>query len=434
VTLDDGVELGADLLVGADGLHSTVRRLVFGDESKFFRYLGFHTTAFTFDAQRIHTAVDGRVCLTDTVDREMGFYALRDGRVAVFAVHRTPDPALPHDIQAAVRESYGGLGWVVPEALDHCPPSDRIYYDQVAQIEMPSWSKGRVVLVGDACYAVSLIAGQGASVGMAGAYLLADQLARAQSVDHALVEYEKLWRPVAEEKQKVGRSAAPWFLPASPWQLRVRRAVLQTARLPVVDRYVASTLAGKPTALITSLRSGGSQRRTDNRTNVIRPGRPSHVLRFIFKAPVRLYNNDLGWLLGKRFLCLTHVGRRSGRRYRSVLEVIGHNPTAAEYIVIAGLGPSSDWYRDIQANPAIEVVVGRHRFAPQHRVIDETEAAAVVVDYERRNRWIIPVIRRLLTTLVGWRYDGSEIARQRLVRQLPVVAFRPRSESSSSAG
>jgi 2-polyprenyl-6-methoxyphenol hydroxylase-like FAD-dependent oxidoreductase len=213
VTLDDGVELGADLLVGADGLHSTVRRLVFGDESKFFRYLGFHTTAFTFDAQRIHTAVDGRVCLTDTVDREMGFYALRDGRVAVFAVHRTPDPALPHDIQAAVRESYGGLGWVVPEALDHCPPSDQIYYDQVAQIEMPSWSKGRVVLVGDACYAVSLIAGQGASVGMAGAYLLADQVARAQSVDHALVEYESCG---AQSRKRSRRSAARRLLGSYP--------------------------------------------------------------------------------------------------------------------------------------------------------------------------------------------------------------------------
>lgn len=261
VTLDDGAELDADLLVGADGIHSTVRRLVFGPESRFFRYLGFHTAAFSFDAPEIHAAVQGRACLTDTVGKQMGFYGLRDGRVTAFGVHRTPDPAVPDDVRTAVRDTYGGLGWVVPEALDRCPPPAEICYDQVAQIEMPSWSKGRVVLVGDACYAVSLIAGQGASLGIAGAYLLADQLARAPSIDQALVTYERLWRPVAEEKQKVGRSGARWFCPESALQLRIRRATLRMARLPVLDRYVAALLAGKSTALIKNLRqaSGSPQ-------------------------------------------------------------------------------------------------------------------------------------------------------------------------------
>lgn len=260
VTLDDGEQLYADLVVGADGLHSTVRRLVFGEESNFVHYLGFHTAAFTFLDPELHAAVRGRFCLTDTIDRQMGLYALRDGRVAVFAVHRAPDPTLPHDARAAVREAYRSLKWVVPQVLKACPPDDEMYYDQVAQIVMPRWSKGRVALLGDACYAVSLIAGQGASLGMAGAYVLADQLASAPTIDQALAGYERLWRPVAEERQKVGRSGARWFLPASRWQLLVRHIVLHAARLPPFDRVIPATLVGKSSALIVDLHRADARR------------------------------------------------------------------------------------------------------------------------------------------------------------------------------
>lgn len=250
VRLADGTTLDGDLLIGADGIHSAVRREVFGPEASYLKFLGFHTAAYSFDAQAIHDEVDGRFCLTDTMGSQFGFYSLRDGRVASFAVHRTDDPVVPEDTRAAIRSAYDGLGWVVPQALALCPDADQIYYDHVAQIVMPRWSSGRVVLVGDACGAVSLLAGQGASLGIAGAYLLAEKLVGAASIEAGTAEYEQVWRPVIEEKQQVARSTARWFLPRSRFELIARRVLLKLLALPGLRTFLPAALAGKPTTLI----------------------------------------------------------------------------------------------------------------------------------------------------------------------------------------
>lgn len=253
--LTDGTALDADLLVGADGIHSTVRRMVFGPEEPFFRYLGFHTAAYIVDDPDLYRQVKDRFCLTDTAGRQMGLYGLRDGRVAVFAVHRTADPTLPVDARLAVQQAYATLRWVVPRALAKCPDPSEVYYDQVAQIEIPQWSRGRVALLGDACQAVSLLAGQGASLAVAGAYVLAEQLA-ASSVESALARYQELWQPVVAEKQRIGRRGAQWFLPSSSLRLWLRRAMLKLTDLPGLDRYFGTALVGKSNATIEEL-SGG---------------------------------------------------------------------------------------------------------------------------------------------------------------------------------
>jgi deazaflavin-dependent oxidoreductase (nitroreductase family) len=130
--------------------------------------------------------------------------------------------------------------------------------------------------------------------------------------------------------------------------------------------------------------------------------RPGPLLRTVFRAPLRLYDWRLGWLLGHRFLCLTHVGRRSGRHYRTVVEVLRTDPATGEIMVMAGFGRTADWLRNIEANPAVELTIGRERFVPVHRVLDEPEAADVLADYERRNRLAAPIVRRVLSHLVGW--------------------------------
>jgi 2-polyprenyl-6-methoxyphenol hydroxylase-like FAD-dependent oxidoreductase len=141
-----------------------------------------------------------------------------------------------------VREAYSSLGWVVPRALAKCPTSSELYYDQVAQIEIPQWSRGRVTLLGDACQAVSLLAGQGAALAVAGAY---EQLVSAESIDSALTRYQELWQPVITEKQQVARRGVGWFLPSSSLQLWLRRLVLKLTSLPGVDSYVGTRLVGK---------------------------------------------------------------------------------------------------------------------------------------------------------------------------------------------
>jgi deazaflavin-dependent oxidoreductase (nitroreductase family) len=160
------------------------------------------------------------------------------------------------------------------------------------------------------------------------------------------------------------------------------------------------------------------------------PKRPPRWLRIAFRLPDRLYRYGLGRLLGRRFLRLTHYGRRSGNRYTTVLEVVRHDPVTSEFVVVSGFGPDADWLRNIESGGPAEITVGRSCAPAEHRRLEVDEAAAVLADYERRNRAIRPVVRRALSWLLGWPYDGSELARRRMARQLPMVAFRPGHASS----
>ncbi|MFF0862065.1 hypothetical protein ACFYUV_09950 [Nonomuraea sp. NPDC003560] len=119
---------------------------------------------------------------------------------------------------------------------------------------MPEWSAGHVVLLGDAGDAVSLIAGQGASLGTAGAFLRADRLVRVPAIERATADFERLRRPVVEGEQRNARSMARWFLPSSPMGLRVRRIMLGLTRVPFVSGYVTPILAGKDVKLADVMR------------------------------------------------------------------------------------------------------------------------------------------------------------------------------------
>jgi deazaflavin-dependent oxidoreductase (nitroreductase family) len=153
--------------------------------------------------------------------------------------------------------------------------------------------------------------------------------------------------------------------------------------------------------------------------------RPGRRLAALLRAPSALYRFGLGGVLGHRFLALTHRGRRTGRLYTTVLEVVRWRKDVAEAVVVSGFGRDADWYRNVVAGGAVEVQVGRLRYHPTVRVLGAGEAAAVLAGYERRNRLVTPVIRAVLGRLTGRPYDGSPAARERLVRELPLVAFTP---------
>lgn len=149
-------------------------------------------------------------------------------------------------------------------------------------------------------------------------------------------------------------------------------------------------------------------------------GRP---VRFLLRAPVSLYRWRCGWLLGRRFLLLIHTGRRTGQHYETVLEVMEIRETPREFVVMSGFGPNANWLRNIQATPGEEIVIGRERFVAAHRFLTPAEGAGVIARYEVHHPLIAPLIRLVLSKLLGWRYDGSPASRLRAAEQLPLIAF-----------
>lgn len=151
------------------------------------------------------------------------------------------------------------------------------------------------------------------------------------------------------------------------------------------------------------------------------------ALWYFFRFPVYLYRWGLGWMFGKRVLLLTHIGRRTGIKRQTLLEVVEYRKDGPEVVVVNGFGPNSDWVRNIEARPGEEVTVGSQHFIAAHRFLGDEEAVQVIRAYEHRNRFISPAVRAGLSWLLGWRYRGTEDDRRQLVRQLPLIAFRPRS-------
>ena len=152
---------------------------------------------------------------------------------------------------------------------------------------------------------------------------------------------------------------------------------------------------------------------------------PGPVLRIVLKAPNFLYRCNVGWLLGHRFVQIEHTGRRSGAHYVAVVEVLSWDRGSGEVIIMSGWGRTADWYRNIRAGTPTAITFARHSRPVIHRDLREDEAIEVLRKYEERNRWMRPVVRRVLGRLSGKPYDGSEESRRAVILALPLIALMP---------
>jgi 2-polyprenyl-6-methoxyphenol hydroxylase-like FAD-dependent oxidoreductase len=244
VTLDDGSELEADLLIGADGLHSTVRRLVFGPEEDFRTDLDQLVVAMALD-QPPSGIAEGTTTRLSAIGRTVTVSSLGDGRACVYFIYRSPDPAgeLAKGPEQAVAHAFGDLGWLVPQLRTCLDRTGAAYFDSISQITMSRWSHGRVTLLGDAAWCVSPFAGYGASLALGGADLLASRLHdHGSDVRGALTQWEASLRPTVRRRQRLGRRNASGHAPPTVVHLTVRNHVLRLAGRPAVERAIRRLL------------------------------------------------------------------------------------------------------------------------------------------------------------------------------------------------
>jgi len=154
--------------------------------------------------------------------------------------------------------------------------------------------------------------------------------------------------------------------------------------------------------------------------------RPSGLLRLALRLPIWLYRLHLGWLLGHRFLLLTHRGRATGRPRQAVIEVIRYDPTTRESVVVSGWRGETDWCRNLLAHPALEIVTGTERYVPQQRFLGATETAAELRAYVARHPL---VAKRVLVAIFGLELDNTAQSYANAADFFRGVAFRPRSGS-----
>ncbi len=227
VTFDDGAAESFDLLVGADGIHSNVRRLAFGPEANYAVYLGYRFASYFLYGDYERAALwDNYV----EPNREIGIYSSDSpDRLVAFLLWADPDDGWvePSERAGRIRSLYGGAGWQTEQVLGELPGGDDILMDTATQIRMDTWRNGRVVLVGDAAGCMTLISGQGASMAMAGGYVLAEELGATDDWRQSLANFEARVKPQMDIRQTKAHDFAKRFVPGTKAAVTAQTALMK---------------------------------------------------------------------------------------------------------------------------------------------------------------------------------------------------------------
>ena len=233
-------ETGSDdfaLAIGADGVHSRLRQLVFGPEQQFAHYLGLMVAAF--HVPRGSLPIERTVKLYEETGHMMFLYPLDESHLDATFVFRHPDVRIASEERMAfLARQLKGAGWVIGDVLRAHSENVPVFFDSATQIAMPHWHRGRVALIGDACGCLTLLAGQGSHMAMAGGYVLAEKFAQHENHGDAFSAYQDFMKPPVDKRRKDAARFAGIFVPSAsslPWLRRlVLKAIFSRPLLPLV--------------------------------------------------------------------------------------------------------------------------------------------------------------------------------------------------------
>ncbi len=241
VTLSDGSEERFDLIIGADGLHSHIRSLVFGVENEFEHDLGVYVAAFTINdyphRNEEQYIVHPEPCY------QISRFSMRDNKTLILLTFSKElvrhKPANEAEEKALLHEIYNHCSWEAKEILSYLDAADDFYFDTVSQIQMLHWSKGRVALIGDAAACASLLAGEGTGLGMTEAYTLAGELHKAScNYKAAFAAYEAELKLFLHEKQKSASKMVTFFAAESYMSIMLVRLSINLASIQLFTKLL----------------------------------------------------------------------------------------------------------------------------------------------------------------------------------------------------